>query len=129
MAIKNPYQNYRQNSVTTAGPEELVVLMYKGLEKNIKQGMLYIRQNNYEKANQVLLRGQDILNELMMSLDMSVGISHQLYTLYDFMLVNLRDGNVEKDCKKLKDVLGIITGLREAWEGALVSVRQIKYGK
>jgi flagellin-specific chaperone FliS len=45
------------------------------------------------------------------------------------MLVNLRDGNVEKDCEKLKDVLGIITGLREAWEGALVSVRQIKYGK
>jgi flagellar protein FliS len=129
MAIRNPYQNYRQNSVTTAGPEELVVLMYKGLEKNIKQGMLHIKQNNFEKANRVLLRGQDIVSELMMSLDMGVGISHQLYTLYDFVLSNLRDANVEKDCKKLQDVLGIITGLREAWEGALVSVRQIKYGK
>lgn len=129
MAMKDPYQSYRQNSVTTAGPEELVVLMYKGLEKFIKQGILYAQQKNYERANDVLLRAQDIVSELMLSLDMDMDVSHQLYALYDFVLSSIRDGNVKKDPGVLEQTLGIVTELRKAWEGALVSVRQIKYGK
>jgi flagellar protein FliS len=129
MAIPNSYMSYKENSITTAGPEELVVLMYKGLEKFIKQGLLYVEQRNYERANEVLLKAQDIVNELMLSLDMDMDISHQLYMLYDFVLVSIREGNVEKECSKLQGALGIVKGLREAWEGALVSVRQIKYGK
>ena len=129
MAIPNPYKSYRENSVTTACPEELVVLMYRGLEKYIKQGQIFIKEKNYEKANEALLKAQDIVSELMLSLDMDIEMSGQLYSLYDFVLDCLREANVKKEDAKLKDALVIVTGLKEAWEGALVSIRQIKYGK
>ncbi|NLO24951.1 MAG: flagellar export chaperone FliS [Clostridiales bacterium] len=129
MAIPNPYKSYRENSVTTACPEELVVLMYRGLEKYIKQGQIFIKEKNYEKANEALLKAQDIVSELMLSLDMDIEMSGQLYSLYDFVLDCLREANVKKEDAKLKDALVIVTGLKEAWEGALVNIRQIKYGK
>lgn len=129
MAISNPYRSYKENSVTTACPEELVVLMYRGLEKCIKQGQIFINERNYEKANEVLLKGQDIVSELMLSLDMEIDMSGQLYSLYDYVLTCLREANVKKEDLRLKDALPIVEGLKEAWEGALINIRQIKYGK
>ncbi|HOO11713.1 MAG TPA: flagellar export chaperone FliS [Bacillota bacterium] len=129
MGIPNAYKSYKENSVTTACPEELVVLMYRGLEKYIKQGQIYIKEGNFEKTNEVLLKAQDIVCELMSSLDMEVEISGQLYALYDFLLNCLIEGNIRKESSILQQALGIVSGLREAWEDALISVRQIKYGK
>lgn len=129
LGIANPYKSYKENSVTTACPEELVVLMYRGLEKYIKQGQLYIEAGNSEKTNEVLLKAQGIVSELMCSLDMEVEMSGQLYALYDFLLNCLIEGNIKKDSSVLQPALGIVSELREAWESALISVRQIKYGK
>lgn len=129
LAIPNPYKSYKENSIKTVGQEELVVLMYKGLEKYIKQGRMFINEKDYGKANEALLKAQDIVSELMLSLDMEIDMSDQLYNLYDFLLVCLREANINKEDTSLKDVLPIVTGLREAWEGALVNIRQIKYGK
>ena len=129
LGIANPYKSYKENSVTTACPEELVVLMYRGLEKYIKQGQIYIKEGNFEKTNEVLLKAQDIVCELMFSLDMDVEMSGQLYALYDFLLNCLIEGNIKKEISILQQALGIVSGLREAWEDALISVRQIKYGK
>lgn len=129
LGIPDPYKSYKVNSVTTACPEELVVLMYRGLEKYIKQGQIYIKERNYEKTNEVLLKAQGIVCELMSSLDMEVEMSGQLYALYDFLLNCLIEGNIKKDSSVLQHALGIVSGLREAWESALISVRQIKYGK
>ena len=103
--------------------------MYRGLEKYIKQGQIYIKEGNFEKTNEVLLKAQDIVCELMSSLDMEVEISGQLYALYDFLLNCLIEGNIRKESSILQQALGIVSGLREAWEDALISVRQIKYGK
>jgi flagellar protein FliS len=119
LGIPNAYKSYKENSVTTACPEELVVLMYRGLEKYIKQGQIYIKEGNFEKTNEVLLKAQD----------MEVEISGQLYALYDFLLNCLIEGNIRKESSILQQALGIVSGLREAWEDALISVRQIKYGK
>lgn len=129
LGIPDPYKSYKENSVTTACPEELVVLMYRGLEKYIKQGQIYIKEGNYEKTNEVLLKAQDIVRELMFSLDMEIEMSGQLYALYDFLLNCLVEGNIKKEGSILQEALSIVSGLREAWEGALISVRQIKYGK
>ncbi len=125
----NPYQSYKQNIVTTVSPEELVVLMFKELEKNIKRGGIFLEKAHYEKANEALLKAQDIVNELILSLDMDVEMSGQLYALYEFVLTCLKEANIKKEDTGLKDALAIVTGLREAWEGALTNIRQIKYGK
>jgi flagellar protein FliS len=129
LALQNPYNNYKQNSIMTVSPEELVVLMYKGLEKFVKQGILFVEEKNIEKANNAILRAQDIIYELMTSLDMNIGVAHQLHSLYDFLINKLVEANLKKDAQKLQEALEIVTGLKEAWEGALSQVRQLKYGK
>ena len=129
MVLQNAYQSYKQNSITTASLEELVVLMYRGLEKFIKQGILFVEEKDVEKANNAIIKAQDIVRELMSSLDMNIEISKQLYYLYDFILSTLIQANIKKDKSKLQDALDIVTGLKEAWEQALVNIRQLKYGK
>ena len=129
MVLQNAYQSYKQNSITTASLEELVVLMYRGLEKFIKQGILFVEEKDVEKANNAIIKAQDIVRELMSSLDMNIEISKQLYNLYDFILSTLIQANIKKDKSKLQDALDIVTGLKEAWEQALVNIRQLKYGK
>ncbi len=125
----DPYKQYRENAVKTSCPEELVVLMFRGLERYMKQGQLFIDEKDYEKTNAILLKAQDIVAELMVSLDMDIGMSKELYSLYDYILECLRESNVNKETTGLKEALPIVTSLREAWEGALISVRKIKYGK
>lgn len=129
MALQNPYINYKQNSIMTASPEELVVMMFKGLEKYIRQGKLYIGDRDCENANKAILKAQDIIYELMASLNMNEEISGQLFSLYEYMINSLMEGNIAKDTGKLEEVLDIATGLRESWEKALLQVRQLKYGK
>ncbi len=129
MAINNPYNNYKQNSIMTASPEELVVMMFKALEKNIRQGKQYVEDRDYENANRVILKAQDIVYELMASLDMKEEISTQLFTLYEYILNNLMEANIAKDTGILQEVLGMAAELQDSWEKALLQVRQIKYGK
>ena len=128
MGIKSRIKAIRENSVTTACPGTGGADV-QGIGSIHKQGQIYIEERNFEKTNEVLLKAQDIVCELMFSLDMDVEMSGQLYALYDFLLNCLIEGNIKKDSSVLQHALGIVSGLREAWESALISVRQIKYGK
>jgi flagellar protein FliS len=127
MVLQNPYQCYRQNSVTMATPEELVVMMYKALERFIRQSAVYIEQGDVEGANNALLKAEDIIDALRVSLNMDIGISRQLTSLYDFLKDSLINANVKKDAGLLTEVLEMVTGLREAWEQASIRIRQLKY--
>jgi flagellar protein FliS len=127
MVLQNPYQSYRQNSVTMATPEELVVMMYKALERFIRQSAVYIEQGDVEGANNALLKAEDIIDALRASLNMDIGISGQLTGLYDFLKDSLINANVKKDAGLLTEVLEMVTGLREAWEQASIRIRQLKY--
>ena len=113
--------------MTTACPEDWCAeyRIGKGISN---RGNYYIRKG-ISRNPQVLLKAQDIVSELICSLDMEVEMSGQLYALYDFLLNCLIEGNIKKDSSVLQHALGIVCGLREAWESALISVRQIKYGK
>jgi flagellar protein FliS len=127
MVLQDPYQSYRQNSVTTATPEELVVMTYKGLERYIRQGMMFIETGDLEGANNAILKAEDILDGLRGSLDMDIEMSYQLAGLYDFLKAGLIKANIKKDVSFLTEALPIVSGLREAWEQALIRIRQLKY--
>ena len=64
MAMQNPYNQYKENSIKTASPEELTLMLYNGAIKFINQGKVFIEQKNIEKANDSIKRAQDIILEL-----------------------------------------------------------------
>lgn len=123
MAVQNPYQQYKQNSIMTATPEELILMLYNGALKFINQGKLYIDEKNIQKANESILRAQDIIFELNIALDPKYEISNQLSSIYNYIRERLIDANIHKDVKSLDEVGELITVLRDTWKEAMKSAK------
>src|SRR5690606_5336970 len=128
MAMFNPYQQYEKQSVMTASPGELTLMLYNGCIKFIKMGIKYIEEDNIEKANNAIIRAQDIVNELTVTLDMEYEISEQLQLLYEYMGRRLIEANISKDMGILREVEGLMAELRDTWAEVIKLNRQQRYG-
>lgn len=119
MAVNNPYQTYRQNQVNTASRGELTLMLYNGAIRFIKQASQAISDQQFDHANQMNIKAQNIITELIVTLNMDYEISHQLMRLYDFMKRRLIEANLKKDVEILTEVEELITDLRDTWAQAI----------
>lgn len=126
MGYNQAYNAYRDTNVKTASQGRLVVLLYEGAVKQLtlansmfdENGKLPVRSiENFGKA---LLKAQEIITELQVSLDMEKGgeIAKNLMSLYIFFNKTLTETNISKDQSKLKPVLDMMTELCESWRQA-----------
>lgn len=118
---------YKENSVSTATPEELTLMLYDGAIKFMNIAKFSIEKRELEKAHNSLVRAQDIINELNYSLDMKYEISNEMRDLYDFILSNLVDGNLQKDIQPIDNALSITTEMRDTWKEVIKAVKQKVY--
>ncbi|NMB96660.1 MAG: flagellar export chaperone FliS, partial [Clostridiaceae bacterium] len=118
------YNQYKENSILTSTPEELTLMLFNGIVKFIMQSQLAIEENQLEKANNAILRAQDIITELQSTLDTRYEISKSMALLYDYMQRRLIDANVSKDSKVLDEVLSYATELRDTWVQAMKIARK-----
>lgn len=116
--MKNPHDTYREQGVLTAGPMELILMLYNGLRKNMVQARRAMERPDPAQAHAHLIKAQNIVSELINSLDMGFGISRDLLALYDFMLNQLVEINVTKNPASVEPLLEIVDTLREAWQQA-----------
>lgn len=123
----NPYHQYKENAILTASPEELVLMLYNGIIRFIDEAKTALQKKDYVETNAKIQRAQDIITELMLTLDMNYDISKNLYNLYDYMLRRLIDANVKKDIEILDEVRGFAVELRDTWSLALQKVREKVY--
>jgi flagellar protein FliS len=115
---RNPYQS---GAVETAGPAQLVLMLYDGaLAAVARAGADTAATARPELVNRELLRAQDIITELYVTLDRERGgeIAANLASLYEFCLDRLVQANLRKDLALLDGVTPVLAGLREAWEQA-----------
>ncbi|NLM74434.1 MAG: flagellar export chaperone FliS [Clostridiaceae bacterium] len=127
MVAYNAYNQYKENSINTASPEELTLMLYNGLIKFIMRGIDSIEKKNIQEANTNIIRAQDIVQEFINTLDMRYEISKNLVSIYDYLLRRLIDANITKDKEILEEVLGFAKVLRDTWEEAMkLSKKQIK---
>lgn len=119
MAMNNPYNQYKENSIKTASPEELVLMLYNGAIKFMNQGKLYMDQKNVPKTHEVLTRAQNIIKELNVSLDMQYEISQNLRSLYVYILEKLLEGNMSKKQEPIDEAISIVAELRDTWKEAM----------
>ena len=110
-----PQDAYRRQDILTANSLDLIVMLYDALKKNIVLGSKAIIRQDASAAHKYLVKAQEIVSELVNSLDMSYQISEDLLSLYEFMLRNLEDANVHKDPEPLAPLLEIVGDLRSAW--------------
>jgi flagellar secretion chaperone FliS len=127
MAMQNPYQSYKQNSVNTASPGELTLMLYNGCLKFIHQAKKAINEKNIQDKNNSILRAQDIVRELMVTLNPDLEISKQMMTMYDYMLRRLVEVNIKNDLEILSEVEGLVTEFRDTWKQVIQINRQKQF--
>jgi flagellar protein FliS len=124
MSINNPYQSYQTNSVFSAPPGELTLMLYNGCLKFIKQAHIAIQNKNIEQKNKSLLAAQNIILELMSTLNMDLDVSKQLIPLYDFIYRQLIQANVRSDESILTEAEVLVIEFRDMWKEVIQLNRQ-----
>ena len=127
MALRNPYNAYnktKQNTVYTAPPEELTLMLYNGMVKFVNQAMIAMDEKKVPQAHEAISRTSDIIMELNMTLNMDYELSQGLRQLYDFLINKLVEANITKDKKVLEEILPLITDLRDTWKEAMVLAKK-----
>lgn len=112
----NLYQAYHQDGIMTASPIELIVVLYDALIKNLKLARIHIESKTIEKAGQELVKAQDILRELMRSLDLKYEIAEQLLNIYDYILREIVTINLSKNAGNINALIVMLEDLKEAWK-------------
>jgi len=107
---------YKQQSIMTAPPERLVVMLYDGAIRFLFQAGAAMREDARATALERLDRGEAIIDHLLATLDMSAGeIAERLEGIYVFSKRLLLEARIERDADKIDHVRGYLTELREAW--------------
>lgn len=119
MTNSNAYQAYKLNSINTASPEELTLMLYDGAVKFGNQALTAIENKNFEEANRLILRTEDIIQEFRCTLDMKYEISNTFEIMYEYIYRRLVEANVKKDTEILKEAIGIIKEMRDTWKEAM----------
>lgn len=126
MAMSNPYQQYQQNSILAAKPEELTLMLYNGAIKFLKQAKIHIQNSEVENTHNCIVKTQNILAELMCSLDMEFELANNMYMLYDFMYENLIQADFQKfdgGEKKIDEVINLLEDFANTWVDCMKSVK------
>jgi flagellar protein FliS len=116
----NPYarpQAYREASVMTASPEQLVVMLYDGAGRFLRQAEGAMNGGGtWLQASQKLSRAEAIIDELLATLDMDAGeIAERLQAIYVFCKTRLIEARLERDPGRVDQVARLLADLRDAW--------------
>jgi flagellar protein FliS len=117
MPGNNPYQQYKKSAAETATPVKLLVMLFDGAIRFASRAQNAINENDFETANNKLLKVQDIFEELMFTLDAEKGgeIAQNLYELYSFYRQEVIYANITKNAGRLDPVLEFLNEYRTVW--------------
>jgi flagellar protein FliS len=113
----NAAKTYQQVALTTQTQEQIVVLLYEGAIRFLRQARLGVQNYEYAKKSFFLAKAQDIIFELNASLDMEVDkkISSRLRSIYAFLWTKLNQVNAKNDIPLLDQLIAILESLAGGW--------------
>ena len=121
------FNAYKQNSVTTASPGELTLMLYNGCLKFLTRAKDAIAAKNVQEKNTNIQKAQAIINELIVTLKQDQPIAQQMLPLYDYMNRRLIDANIKNDTEIIDEVIGLTTEFRDTWKQVIQMTRQQQF--
>lgn len=112
----NPYAQYQNNSVMTASPVELTLMLYNGSIKFCNQAIEAIQKKDMANSHKYIVKAEQIIEELRVTLDLKYPIAEEMDRLYEYIYQLLVEANMEKDVQKLQEAAGLIREFRDAWQ-------------
>ncbi|MDR3277012.1 MAG: flagellar export chaperone FliS [Treponema sp.] len=125
MAYINALSAYRETRIKTASQGQLVVMLYEEAVKQLDRGLELIgsglkgnkNPGKIEKIGKAIIRAQEIITELMVSLDFEQcgDIAKNLFSLYTWFNQELLESSVSQDTTRITVVRNMLNELRSAW--------------
>jgi len=124
--MKNAAQKYKQTSVQSASKEKILLMLYEGCIRFIKQAIVAIEKKDIADRGMNIGRAFDIINELNNTLNHDVGgdIAKNLEQLYMFVSEQLTKANATGDKKPLEESLKVLETLYSGWVEAIEKLKR-----
>jgi len=139
LAYSNALSAYRETRIRTASQGQLVVMLYDEAVKQLDSALESLARTErdsrdprfIEKINKSVVKAQEIVTELMASLDFDAGgeIASNLFSLYNWFNRELLQANIARDEKRIRAVRDQVDELRLAWHQAVAKTSAEASGK
>ncbi|MBI2896556.1 MAG: flagellar export chaperone FliS [Deltaproteobacteria bacterium] len=108
---------YQATTVETASPAQLVVVLYDGALRFLRQAAAAAEGGEIAKRGMALGRAHAIVTELQATLqpEHAPELCAQLDGLYGFVLEKITEANLKGDPAPLVPAVKVLEQLREAW--------------
>ncbi len=114
---------YRRGEVLAATPGQLVVMLYDGARRFLRQAVGAMDAGEAERAHIALRYGERIISHLDGTLDFEQGeLPQRLHAIYVFCLSQLNAARISQDTSKVEEVSALLGELREAWSQVAAEV-------
>ncbi|MGY1715963.1 flagellar export chaperone FliS [Geodermatophilus sp. SYSU D01106] len=114
---------YMGDTVATASPQQLLVMLYDRLALDLERAQNALGAGDHGEASRQLLHAQDIVAELHASLRVDVWEGGpRLSALYTWLLTEMVNANVKRDANRVGNCLKVVEPLRDAWRQAAASL-------
>ena len=117
MAV-NGYQHYKEQTVNTMTPGEMLNLLYDELLKRLTRSELALENKDYELFEQSIQRSVDIVTYLKDTLNFQYEISNELKRIYDFFLYELIRIKAGRNSEVIAEIRPLIMDLRDSFREA-----------
>ena len=125
MAYTDAISTYRETRIKTASQGQLIIMLYDEAIKHLDRGLELLCMNtggkknpgNIERISKSILKAQDIITELTVSLDFEQGgeIAKNLFSLYTWFNKELLEANIHQDIQKVTVIRNQLNELKSAW--------------
>ncbi|MGO9762986.1 MAG: flagellar export chaperone FliS [Solirubrobacteraceae bacterium] len=123
--VTTSHAAYRRGTVLAATPGQLVVLLYDGARRFLRQTSIAMRDGEVERAHTTLRHGERIISHLDATLDFEQGdVAQNLHAIYLFCLRDLHAARIRQDPSKVEAVSELLGELREAWSQVVAEVER-----
>lgn len=112
------YQHYKEQSVNTMTPGEMLNLLYDEVLKRLTRAELALGKKDYELFDQSIQRSIDIITYLKDTLDNKYEISSELRRMYEFFLYEFSRIKAGRKAEIIAEVRPLIMELRDAFKEA-----------
>jgi flagellar protein FliS len=114
---------YFSDGVSTASPQQLLVMLYDRLALDLERGHAALVAGDRQTASDQLKHAQDIILELRASLDVDAWEGGpRLAGIYAWLLTELIQANLKGDLRRVRDCRKVVEPLRDAWRQAAASL-------
>jgi flagellar protein FliS len=116
------HRAYTESSVMTAPPERLVLMLYDGAIRFLRQSTAALEQGDRTLGRERMRRAEAIIDELNVTLDMSHGeIPEKLRAIYLFCKRHLIESFLNDQTAGIETVVSLLSELRESWASVAIA--------